>query len=119
MTSPNWDEGDQGHRGWKGRNEKGTECFFKIEDAEFWRRVKSKEIAFRDGDSMIVQWSFEKSGRGGKDYRVHRVLRYNDKRLADPLSGSALAALLGEFLEWNTFRSRTEDAAAQGDLFNN
>jgi hypothetical protein len=44
VTSPNWDKEDQKTRQWKGKDQIRRDCYFVIEDAEFWHKVKHKAL---------------------------------------------------------------------------
>ena len=91
VTSPNWDRKDL-QRQWKGRDPNGREKFFRIEDQEFWDLVSSKMLNPHILDTMKVQWAYRP---GYRNFRVLRVLQYNDQVLGLPLDDNALAAILG------------------------
>ncbi|NKM63096.1 hypothetical protein GFL58_19190 [Rhizobium leguminosarum bv. viciae] len=50
VTSPNWDEDDQRVRHWKGKDQSRSDCYFVIDDAEFWHLVKRRT-------SMSTSWT--------------------------------------------------------------
>jgi hypothetical protein len=43
VTSPNWNPEDR-KRPWKGRDDKGRERLFRIDDKQFWRLVQIREL---------------------------------------------------------------------------
>ena len=94
VTSPNWDREDRKRR-WKGRDDKGKECLFQIEDKQFWSLVQLRKIDPRIIDTMKVQLAFV--GPQRHHARVLRVLEYNGQILGEPLDSNALDAILGEF----------------------
>ncbi len=97
VTSPNWDEEDQKTRQWKGKDQIRRDCYFVIEDAEFWGLVKVKSLHVEVLDNLKVQWAYQiKEGRP-KNRRVLRVLEFNGDKLADPLMPDAIRAVLGSF----------------------
>ena len=60
VTSPNWVEEDQRTRQWKGKDASRRDCYFVIEDAEFWRLVKRKDLHVEVWDSLKVQWGLSR-----------------------------------------------------------
>ncbi|CAN1723800.1 conserved protein of unknown function [Hyphomicrobium sp. 1Nfss2.1] len=106
VTSPNWDRSDN-QRQWKGRNSRGGECFFRIEDESFWALVDTRSIVPAIMDTLRVQWA-QRADVKGRSMRVLKVLAYNGTRLADPLSDDLLVRVLGAL--------RTDDPH-QGRLF--
>lgn len=119
VTSPNLEVDDQAHRMWKGKMRSGKECYFQIEDRQFWLQIHRREISFTHDDTITVQWSFEEGKRGGRDYRVHRVLSFNGRKLAQPLTEDALVAILGEFHDRNEYDPSGDSGPVevQGTLF--
>ncbi|MFC2969475.1 hypothetical protein [Acidimangrovimonas pyrenivorans] len=110
VTSPNWERDDQKARQWKGKDSVRRECFFVIEDAEFWFHVKRKDLIVDVLDNLKVQWAYQVVGKRIKNRRVLRVLEFNGEKLADPLSDDAVRAMLGQF-------TNAETPPANGDLF--
>ncbi|ETD81890.1 hypothetical protein U716_10340 [Rhodobacter capsulatus B6] len=68
-----------------------------IDDAEFWQRVRNKELHFEGSDQLKVQWAYEIVGGKPKNRRVLRVLEFNGTKLADPLTPDAIKAILGSY----------------------
>ena len=97
VTSPNWDQEDQNARQWKGKDSVRRDCYFIIEDAEFWHLVKRKELHVEVLDNLKVQWAFQVTDGRPKNRRVLRVLEFNGEKLAEPLTPDAIKALLGDF----------------------
>jgi len=97
VTSPNWDQEDQKTRQWKGKDSARRDCYFVIEDAEFWRLVKRKDLHVEVLDSLKVQWAFQVVDGRPKTRRALRVLEFNGDKLAEPLTPDAIKALLGDF----------------------
>lgn len=110
VTSPNWDEEDQKARQWKGKDAIRRDCYFVIEDAEFWRLVKRKELHVEVLDNLKVQWAFQETDGRPKNRRVLRVLEFNGDQLAEPLTPDAIKAILGDF-------TATEAPRGQPSLF--
>lgn len=110
VSSPNWEREDQQARQWKGKDTGRRDCYFIIEDDEFWTHVKKKDLTVVVNDNLKVQWAFQIDGRRIKNRRVLRVLEYNGEKLADPLNDDVIRALLGQF-------SDAEMPPASGDLF--
>ncbi len=59
VNSPNWNEDKQNARKWQGIDLSRRERLFVIEDAEFWRRIKRKELHFEGLDSLKVEWAYQ------------------------------------------------------------
>ena len=97
VTSPNWDQEDQKTRQWKGKDSVRRDCYFIIEDAEFWHLVKRKDLHVEVLDNLKVQWAFQVTDGRPKNRRVLRVLEFNGDKLAEPLTPDAIKALLGDF----------------------
>jgi hypothetical protein len=87
VTSPNWDKDDK-QRQWKGRDEKGRDRFFRIDDEEFWALVQGEKLNPLIIDTMKVQWAF--LGEQQRSARVLRVLEYNGEVLGEPLDSALL-----------------------------
>ncbi len=99
VTSPNWDKEDQKTRQWKGKDQLRRDCYFVIEDAEFWHKVKYKALRVEVLDNLKLQWAFQSTDGRPKNRRVLRVLEFNGEKLADPLPPEALRAILGQYFE--------------------
>lgn len=97
VNSPNWNENKQKTRMWQGVDSVRHECLFVIEDAEFWGRIRRKELLFEGLDSLRVQWAFQVVDGKIKNRRVLRVLEFNEKKLAEPLTPDAKSAILGSY----------------------
>ncbi|MGR9428691.1 hypothetical protein [Rhizobium leguminosarum] len=114
VTSPNWDEDDQRVRHWKGKDQSRRDCYFVIDDAEFWALVKKKDLHVDVLDNLKVQWACQITDGRAKNRRVVRVLEYNGNTLADPLSDDALDAILGKH---QAVTARREEPTLFDDLF--
>jgi hypothetical protein len=97
VNSPNWNEDKQSSRKWQGIDSSRRERLFVIEDAEFWGRIKRKELLFEGLDSLKVEWAYQLEDRRLKHHRVLRVLEFNGTKLAEPLTPDAIAAILGSY----------------------
>jgi len=97
VTSPNWDQEDQKTRQWKGKDSVRRDCYFVIEDAEFWHLVKRRDLHVEVLDNLKVQWAFQMTDGRPKNRRVLRVLEFNGDKLAEPLTTDAIKAIIGEF----------------------
>ena len=97
VTSPQWDENDQKARQWKGKDSIRRDCYFIIEDEEFWHRVRRKELHVEVLDKLKVQWACQMPDGKPRNRRVLRVLEFNGDKLAEPLTPDAIKALLGDF----------------------
>lgn len=95
VTSPNWDEEDQRTRQWKGKDQIRRDCYFLIDDAEFWRLVNRKDLPVEVLDNLKVQWAYLLTEGRPKNRRVLRVLEFNGVKLADPLTPDAIEAIVG------------------------
>ena len=100
VTSPNWDKEDQKARQWKGKDQIRRDCYFVIEDAEFWHKVKHKALNVEVLDNLKVQWAFQTTDGRPKNRRVLRVIEFNGDKLADPLAPDAVRAILGQYSEY-------------------
>ena len=100
VTSPNWDKENQHTRQWKGKDQIRRDCYFVIEDAEFWHKVKQKALHVEVLDNLKVQWAFQITEGRPKNRRVLRVLEYNGDKLADSLTPAAVRAILGQYSEY-------------------
>lgn len=96
VTSPNWDRHDI-QRPWKGRDLRGRERFFRIEDEDFWALVEARGFDPHIADTMKVQWAYRVDLPKQRTYRVLRVLEYNGQHFSNPLDEVALATVLGPF----------------------
>ncbi|MBY5639546.1 hypothetical protein HFO39_33175 [Rhizobium leguminosarum] len=114
VTSPNWDEDDQRVRHWKGKDQSRRDCYFVIDDAEFWALVKKKDLHVDVLDNLKVQWACQLIDGRPKNRRVVRVLEYNGNKLAEPLKADALDATLGRH---KGITARREEPSLFDDLF--
>ncbi len=96
VTSPNWNRDDK-WRQWKGRDPKGRDRFFRIDDEHFWLLVRQERLNPHIIDTIKVQWAFQGTHENPRNAKVLRVLMYNDESLAEPLDDRALDAILGAF----------------------
>ena len=110
VTSPNWDPEDQQTRQWKGKDSVRRDCYFVIEDAEFWHLVKYKDLHPEVLDNLRVQWAFQVVDGRPKNRRVLRVLEFNGEKLAEPLNSDAIRSRLGDF-------DKAERQSGQASLF--
>lgn len=97
VTSPNWHQEDQKTRQWKGKDAVRRDCYFVIEDQEFWFRVKRKRLHVDVLDSLKVQWAYQIVGNKPQKRRVLRVLEFNGDKLAEPLPPDAINSILGNY----------------------
>jgi len=97
VTSPNWERDDQTKRQWKGKDNQGRDRLFLIEDEGFWELVKTDSLNLHAVDSIKVQWAFQEKSGKRRNFKVLRVLEYNDQHLSDPLDENALNAILGRY----------------------
>lgn len=97
VDSPTWDQEKQKSRQWLGVDRKNRNRYFVIEDAEFWERIRKKELHFDGSDRLAVQWAFQVVGGKVKNRRVLRVLAFNGAELARPLQHDAISAILGRY----------------------
>lgn len=96
VTSPNWNRDDKS-RQWKGRDPKGRDRFFRIDDESFWLLVLQERLNPHIIDTIKVQWAFQGTYESPRNAKVIRVLSYNEEPLAEPLDDRALDAILGTF----------------------
>lgn len=96
VTSPNWDREDR-QRFWKGKDTKGRERLFRIEDEHFWRLVKAVRLNIHIIDTIRVQWAFQGKASSPKNIRVLRVIEFNGDVLSEALDDNALDAILGTY----------------------
>lgn len=109
-TSPNWEKDDQASRQWKGKDSVRRDCYFVIEDEEFWLHVKRKDLVADTPDHLKVQWAYQVESGRPKHRRVLKVLEFNGEKLAEPLSDAAVRTILGQF-------SQAVVESDQGNLF--
>jgi len=107
---PIWDQDDQKARHWKGKDRVRRDCYFVIEDADFWALAKKKDLHVEVLDNLKVQWAYQLADGKPKNRRVIRVREYNGNKLAEPLKSDALDAILGRHAaasagrtEWSLF----------------
>lgn len=110
ITSPNWDRKDL-KRKWKGKDSKGHERFFVIEDENFWAHVQQRDLKSNLIDKIQVQWAFREEEGRTVEYKVLRVIEYNDLRIGEPLSPEELGWALGQYT------SQSEPKSRQTNLF--
>ena len=96
VTSPNWNRDDRA-RQWKGRDPKGRDRFFRIDDEHFWLLVRQERLNPHIIDTIEVQWAFQGTHDNPRNAKVLRVLKFNEETLAEPLDNRALDAILGAF----------------------
>lgn len=106
VTSPNWDREDHQSRQWKGKDSIRRDCYFVIEDAEFWYHVQKKDLRVNVLDNLKVQWAYQEINGRIKNRRVLRVLEFNGEKLADPLPPESVRAILGDFSSINANRDQ-------------
>lgn len=112
VTSPNWDVDDQKSRQWKGKDQALRDCYFVIDDMEFWDLVENKLLRVDVLDALKVQWAFQIHEGRVRSRRVLRVLEFNGEQLAEPLPDEAVRAIVGEFMS-------TKKDGGQASLFDN
>lgn len=117
VNGPLMDRGVQRTRRWSGRLPNGGLCTFKIEDEQFWTRLDAHEISFTRGTSLTVQWSFERTPKGQRDYEVHRVLAVDGNVIAEPLDDSALSAVVKDYIHTINDIEGKKVNGDQGELF--
>ncbi len=105
VDSPTWDQEKQRTRQWLGVDQKKRNRYFVIDDAEFWQRIRNKELHFEGSDQLKVQWAYQIVGGKPKNRRVLRVLEFNGTKLADPLTPDAKKAILGSYSTVEASRS--------------
>lgn len=106
VTSPNWDQETQKIRQWKGKDSVRRDCYFIIEDAEFWHLVKRKDLRPEVLDKLKVQWAFQVIDGRPKNRRVMRVLEFNGEKLSEPLPLDAIKARVGDFMTVDSTRDQ-------------
>ena len=106
VNSPNWDQEDQSMRKWKGKDTARKDCYFSIQDADFWQLVRQKELHVQGFDKLKVQRAYNNTAGKPKDRKVLKVLEYNDEKLGEPLSRESLISLIG--LHGNGFTFDTQ-----------
>lgn len=99
VTSPNWDKDDQSSRQWKGKDLSRRDCYFIIDDEEFWRLVHGKDLRVDVLDNLKVQWAYQVLDGRPKNRRVLKVLEFNGKTLAQPLDPDEVRAILGDYTD--------------------
>lgn len=97
VSSPNWDKDDQETRKWKGKDSIRKDCYFIIEDEEFWQHAKDRDLRVNGLDSLKVQWAFQSLDGRPKNRRVLRVLEFNGEVLAKPFDDAAVRAIIGDY----------------------
>lgn len=99
VTSPNWDKEDQTTRQWKGKDSVRRDCYFVIEDDEFWQLVKRKDLHVEGLDNLKVQWAYQVVDGRPKNRRVLRVLEFNGDWLTKPLEVVEIRSILGDYAQ--------------------
>lgn len=99
VTSPNWDQEDQYHRNWKGKFTSGKNCYFIIEDSDFWIYADKKRLKVEVLDRLKVQWELQIDGKKVKKRRVLRVIELNNEVLNQPLNEDELEQILSKGTE--------------------
>lgn len=107
VTSPNWDEEDQKTRQWKGKDQIRRDCYFVVEDKEFWQQAKRRTLHVAVLDNLKVQWAYQIVDGRPKNRRVLRVLEFNGDKLADQLDHGAISAILGDYSTVEASRGQT------------
>lgn len=97
VNSPNWDKKDQYFRQWKGKDSSRRDCWFIIDDQDFWFHVIKKDLNVVVLDKLKVQWAYQYENGRTKNRRVIRVLEFNDDKLGDELDENAIKAILGNY----------------------
>jgi len=98
VTSPNWDRYDK-NRFWKAKDQNGKDKLFRIDDERFWSIADDGNIFPHIIDTMKVQWIFETLTGRPKDFRVIRVLKYNDTVIGQPLTEIELKEICSRYGE--------------------
>lgn len=96
VTSPNWERNDN-QRTWKGRDSKGHERYFRIEDDEFWRLAHQNLLDIQIEDRIKVQWAFLGKVEAPREARVIRVIEFNGQALSPTLSADELSSILDNY----------------------
>lgn len=97
VNSPNWDKQNQHLRQWKGKDSTSRDCWFIIDDQDFWFHVLKKDLNVVVLDKLKVQWAYKNENGRIKNRRVIRVLEYNNDKLGDELNENAIKAILGNY----------------------
>jgi hypothetical protein len=110
ITSPNFKKRRQKNRKWIAEIQNAKDLYFEIHDEGFWQRIAKKEFGFTESTQLTVQLATRYLENKPKEYRVIRVLSVDGTRIAHPLTGDAISAIIGQF------RSGP-DGYLQDDLF--
>lgn len=97
VPSPMWSKELQARRGWFGKYGDGKEAHFVVEDEEFWLKRDTGVLHLKPNDHLRVQWAYIEARGRRSQFRVLRVLDFNDQSLSQPLSDEALRAILGGY----------------------
>lgn len=98
VPGPMWRRKLQERKRWFAIYGKKQEAHFLMEDEAFWLRRDDGSLHLQPNDRMKVQWAYVEKGNRRSQFRVLRVLEYNDEYFADPLSDDVLETLLGNFI---------------------
>ena len=91
VNSPNW---LRDGRRWQGSTSGFQKITFSIEDKAFWHCVAEKNIRTNIRDRIRVQWVYLGDSLKPSGFRVLRVLSFNGRKLARPLSEFELLQIL-------------------------
>ena len=109
VSSPNWEKSDN-KRHWKGKDSDGHERYFTIADDAFWFLAEHELLNFHFSDRLRVQIKYHLIDDRKIHNTVLKVIRYNDRRVSQPLSESELEELIGDY-------RKAENNKTQFDLF--
>lgn len=92
VNSPNW---KRDGRNWQAATRRFQDISFSIEDEAFWLRVEQRDADLKPTirDNMRVQWGYPAGAARPTHVKVFRVLSYNGKQLAPPMSDTEIQAL--------------------------
>ena len=94
VNSPNWQSDG---RGWQGNTSEFQKITFSIHDQEFWHRLREGGIKTSIRDTICVQWAYLVKTSKPTNVRVLKVLSFNGRELAKPLSDLDLQYRLESF----------------------
>lgn len=91
VNSPNW---KRDGRKWQAETSAKQEVTFSVEDATFWLRVERRDSDLRPAirDNLRVQWAYPAGTGKPAHVRVLRVLSYNGRELAKPMTDQEIQA---------------------------
>jgi hypothetical protein len=92
VNSPNW---KRDGRNWQAATGRFQDISFSIDDEAFWLRVERRDADLKPTirDNMRVQWGYPAGPARPTHVKVFRVLSYNGKQLAPPMSEQEIQAL--------------------------